>query len=421
MSSTKAPPITTGFSSDDSCSTLSQQQQQQQQHHPKEVRFATEEVPSVAQTIDLPPPENDALKSREDLLALITILRDRLVSLTIALSGERVLRAKKDKTIFKLAKQFNVKSEQVTEKEKEINALLAHQATLETEVSQIKKQLLDLHNEMDKCSREHHSELTTLQNANRILTQKYDDRIASIQSYHSKQSEELRRQILQSQLETDRVRLKYASLQMKCYPRRADRIVKRTMNDAIKSTITDGAHDPTQDQSSLTLDKAIYYNLEERRAIRFWRFLGFIFCLLILPTIALAHSYHVLSLDVLCAPSRPYTTLDSSSPPGFHYEAPWWLPSSSSSSSSEILTSTQRYQLFALVCEDRPYTRLEWVDMGIAGHKLVIWDNRNKNPILLDKRTKSVRILGSYIEFTNRSGKVEKKKAPWASHTRRKA
>ena len=145
---------------------------------------------------------------------------------------------------------------------------------METEISQFKKRLLDLHNEADKRSREHHVELTALQNSNRILIQKYDDRISSIQSYHSKQCEELRRQILQSQLEADRLRLKYASLQMKSYPRKADRIVKRTMKDAIKTL---DVTDQLQEQSSLILDKAIYYDLEERRAIKFWRIFGFIF------------------------------------------------------------------------------------------------------------------------------------------------
>lgn len=220
---------------------------------------------------------------------------------------------------------------------------------------------------------------------------------------------------------------------MKCYPKRADRIVKRTMKDAVKTTAE--ASDHIHEQSPLRLDKAIYYDLDERRAIQFWRFFGFIFCLLILPGIALAHHYHVLTLDVLCAPTRPYTILDSSSssPSSFH-EAPWWLPSSSSS--SDILTSKQRYKIFSLVCENRPFTRLEWVDMGIAGHRLLVWDNTNaihteddhlpfprmhhgkKNAILLDRRTKMARILGSYIEFTNWSGKLEKKKAPWTVHNR---
>jgi hypothetical protein len=66
--------------------------------------------------------------------------------------------------------------------------------------------------------------------------------------------------------------------------------------------------------------------------------------------------------------------------------------------------------------------------MGFAGgHKLVIWDNdvnldktststsnKRKGSILYEKRTSSVRILGSFIEFTSWSGKVEKKKAPWS-------
>lgn len=472
MNSTEQITSSSDFASDDSCSTTSMSheqhtQRQQSNSHPKEVRFAIDqsETPSLAETIDIPPPENDASKSREDLLTLITLLRNRLISLTIALSGERVLRKKKDRTIFKLAKQFNLKSEEGIAKEKEINAvrydllnecnhssierrnlsmiliftlpfsycykqLLAHQAILETDLSQVKKQLSDLHHEMDKASREYNLELTTLQNSNRIMVQKYDDRIASIQSYHSKQSEELRRQILTSQLETDRIRLKYASLQMKCYPRRADRIAKRTVKDAIKNT-TQVLHDSMQHHSSI----ATYYDSDERRAIRFWRLFGFIFCLLILPAIALAHSYHILSFDVLCAPSRPYTIFDSSYS---YHEAPWWLPSSLF---SDIFTSTQRYKIFTLVCEDRPYTRLEWIDMGIAGHKLIVWDNRDtckmddscdeqdhivptkksfpqfkfkKNPILLEKRASMALILGSSIEFTNWSGKVEKKKAPWA-------
>jgi len=110
----------------------------------------------------------------------------------------------------------------------------AHLDQQDAQLSDLKKSLTDLQLQSDQQSRNHHTELTLIQNSNRAITQNYDEHISSLQTKHSKLCDDLRRQLLQSQLETDRLRLQLASLEMKLSPRKADRIMARTLRDAAK-------------------------------------------------------------------------------------------------------------------------------------------------------------------------------------------
>jgi hypothetical protein len=109
-------------------------------------------------------------------------------------------------------------------------------AERETKLETTKRELDELTAKSEKTSREYHAEITASQNKYREACRESDLRISELNEGHAKQCENLRRTILSTNLEADKLRMQVAGLQMRKAPGDADAIMARTMRNATIGT-----------------------------------------------------------------------------------------------------------------------------------------------------------------------------------------
>lgn len=289
---------------------------------------------------------------------------DDVASLRVALSAEKAVRKRKEKNLIKLAQELSLRATTIENQKKDIDGLMSSAVRLEAQVEAAKKELQEASDRHQKEAREHHYEITSMQARQRKLVRTHDDRIVEMVAKHDRQSEELRRDILQTRLDTDRLRARIASTEMKGNSTTADR---RTLSVSRVSQKTD-------------------VNI-----ITLYRIAAALVTLLVVPLVVFG------SADGMCAPCSSGTTLTEGD--SFVVEAPWWVP------------TLAKKTVFAALCAGRPRTRLGW-----DGSKLVIENldvrtkKDNKPKVLLEKKV----ITAAKVEANNIvDGKGKEVKAPW--------
>ena len=190
---------------------------------------------------------------------------------------------------------------------------------------------------------------------------------------HDRQTDELRRQVLESKLEQDKLRMKIAADAMQKQPEAADRIVDQTLRESMANPSS-----RTSPSSGGVVVLAAG--------------------LLLVPLLA----YFISSGDSICAPVRPGTRLEGSSYTG---EAPWWTP-------------VFKRPAFSSFCSDRRRTGIKWTG-GSGMSKLLVVDADaglpgSKQAVLIEKKAMRATIKSNEIRATiSASGKTENIVAPW--------
>jgi small-conductance mechanosensitive channel len=197
----------------------------------------------------------------------------------------------------------------------------------------------------------------------------HEKRIADMINKHEDQTDDLRRQLLSANLECDKIRAELASLQMLAAPHDADAIVSRTMRSASFK----------MPQKSAT--KRIIPVLQISSAV-------------MVVVIAIAYQLGLLSMNAMCAPVMPGSTLADDASALFG--APWWVP------------ANFKEQAFGAICGDRPRASLKF-----SSGRLVVADEATAK-MLLDKRSEIVAVQGNVINFFDRKGKIDSLRSPWA-------
>mmetsp|Transcript_7325 Transcript_7325/g.14553 ORF Transcript_7325/g.14553 Transcript_7325/m.14553 type:complete len:372 (-) Transcript_7325:2131-3246(-) len=317
----------------------------------------------------------DASLSPDELALALREVRSDLAQARMDLSAEKAIRKRKEKNLVKLAKQLNTRTTTIDDQQKQINGLIEAQAKLETRLGTARQELEQLTERYEKASRDHHAEITEQQTKHRDLCRQHDDRIAELTAAHGRQSEELRRDVLKSHLDADRLRTQIASIEMQNNPDSADAVVKRTMRESMASS-----------RSSKTKGTGLSKSVVAAICAAF-----------LVPTFA----YFVFSGDAICAPCIPGTTLVDAP---FIGEAPWWAPESTKES------------MFGLLCgSDRIRARIEW--SGGSGVSMLIVTNANEPPskqsVLVEKKAMKADVGAEKIRATRANGKSEDIAAPW--------
>jgi len=314
---------------------------------------------------------SDAEMSQDELRSTLKDVRSELAQARMDLSAEKAIRKRKEKNLVKLAKQLNTRSTTLEEQAQQLTAL-------ETRYESTKKELDELTVRHEKATRDYHAEITDQQTKQRELSRQHDGRTAELTAEHGRQAEELRRQVLQSKLDADKLRMQIAQMQMAAEPQHADRVVDRTLRESM-ATSSSSSRSSASSGSIVVLAAG----------------------LLLIPLLA----YFASSGDAMCAPCSPGTKLDGST---FVGEAPWWAPGPSKST------------VFSLLCSprDRMRARIEWSG-GSGMSKLLVVDADaevpgSKQALLLEKKAMRATIDGQEIRATvSASGKAENISAPW--------
>jgi len=334
---------------------------------PKNVSFSG--VESVEGSL-----KEDDDKTHEELIQKIGKVKAKLTQLGIDKSAERAMRKKKDKSLVKLAKELNKRAADQQKKEKTIAKYKGAVADLEAKLSATRSEMderiatnekkttdynaaLDAaHKRYRTCVADHDlkvSDLTKAHNLDsetvrrgekeaslegeRLRTQlatarelavhkKADDelrveeqklalsevqqqkrdtalehegRITEMIRKHEEQTDDLRRQLLEANLECDKIRTELASHQMQASPDEAGDIITRTLRSA------------SFRKQKKTFTKKIMPCLQMATIV-----------LVVLS--AIAYQYGLLSMNAICAPVMPGTTLQDDA--DHMWEAPWWVP-----------------------------------------------------------------------------------------------
>ena len=356
----------------------------------------------------------DATLSPDELVLALREVRSDLAQARMDLSAEKAIRKRKEKNLVKLAKQLNTRTTTIDDQQKQINGLIEAQAKLETRLDTARQELEQLTERYEKASRDHHAEITEQQTKHRDLCRQHDDRVAELTAAHGRQSEELRREVLKSHLDADRLRVcgsgrtdahtyriimvrlisivsslisyicspfryslqtQIASIEMQNNPDSADAVVKRTMLESMASS-----------RSSIAKGNGLTKSVVVAICAAFF-----------IPIFA----YFMFSGDAICAPCFPGTNLVDAP---FIGEAPWWAPDSTKES------------MFSLLCgSDRIRTRIEW--SGGSGASMLIVTNANEPPskqrALVEKKALKADVGAEKIRATRANGKSEDIAAPW--------
>lgn len=225
---------------------------------------------------------------------------------------------------------------------------------------------------VDSCKtlQETKDELAAVQQKYRETVHAHDLRLAEQSRGHSEQTEELRRQLLAANLETDKFRTQFASLQMvDASSDEAARIVERAMRSSFPDPISENG------------------NLVVGNMHIFLKYIGVGFIVLF----AVGYQMHMVSMNSICSPVVPGKHLDKE----MIFEAPWWAPASA------------KGKAFDIVCGSRLQTSMHW-----QSGRLTIYTKEGK--VLLDRKAPLAIVYGDIIDFVDKKGKVETLKTPWA-------
>ncbi len=105
--------------------------------------------------------------------------------------------------------------------------------TFEEKATENAKEVEERNATIEKISRDHHKEITEAQQKYRSTCRDHDTRISDMTKLHTMEMEGLRREVLSSKLESDRLRAKLAHVEMKKDPNQAEKIVERTMRESM--------------------------------------------------------------------------------------------------------------------------------------------------------------------------------------------
>lgn len=200
----------------------------------------------------------------------------------------------------------------------------------------------------------------------------HDLRIAEMVKKQEEQTDELRRQLLEANLECDKIRTELAGhLMAGASPEEADEIVNRTMRSA------------TRKKANRSLLQKMFPFLQVSGVV-------------LVAFVAIAYQLGLLSMNAMCAPVMPGTTLKDNA--SAILEAPWWVP------------TDFKEQAFGSICGDtRPRASLKF-----SGGRLVVTDTAT-NKMILDKRSEIAVVHGNVINFFDRKGKIDSLRSPWSS------
>jgi len=221
-------------------------------------------------------------------------------------------------------------------------------------------------NAADDAARSYHKELSDAHRKYRDAVKEFDKELASVKSDYEATCTQLRRDILQANLEADRLRAKLAALEMKEKPEESDRIIERTLKSSTKKK---------NSGSVVGLSLALVF-------------------VMTMFAVMVAVRPELLSMNAVCAPAMPGTYLTKD----MTFEAPWWAP-------------TVAKEKAFLICGSRSRTRLEMTVGKLTAHSV-----QSEEPKLLwRKGANMVKITANDIVIFNKKGvAVDSIDAPWS-------
>lgn len=276
--------------------------------------------------------------------------------------------AEHDSIVADLTKTHNAETENLRRKikdgEMEIERLRAHIGTVRT---QAEAKIADAEKGVE--SQKTLSEEAQQKVKDTIL--EFERKISEINKKHESQVDDLRHQLLAAKLECDMIRTELASLQMQASPGEAANIVDRTMKSA------------SLGRSSAPPKTSIFGIISQfvRSTIA-----------VIVVLLAVAYPLGLMSMDAICAPVPPGTSLGGDDAT---FDAPWWA------------NDSLKADAFA-ICGERPRTSLKW-----NGGRLVISDLETSK-VLLDKRSTTASVHGSVVNLYAKNSKIETLRSPWS-------
>lgn len=198
------------------------------------------------------------------------------------------------------------------------------------------------------------------------VVKEHESRVSDMNKKHAEQMDAMRKQLLASNLDGDKIRTQLASLQMQAAPGDADEIVKQTM----RSATFIGDRKEKTDTIKLPI-------------------------MIALAVVALSVIIGFFTLpNVMCAPVRPGTSLVDGQDMAAAM-APWWAPGSQ--------------KAFESVCGGaRPQTTLKWME-----GKLIV-ENAVTGDVLLTRKSNAATVNSDSINFFDKKGKIESLRAPWS-------
>eukprot|EP00544_Gedaniella_sp_CCMP2646_P006233 CAMPEP_0202503016 /NCGR_PEP_ID=MMETSP1361-20130828/40653_1 /ASSEMBLY_ACC=CAM_ASM_000849 /TAXON_ID=210615 /ORGANISM="Staurosira complex sp., Strain CCMP2646" /LENGTH=425 /DNA_ID=CAMNT_0049136151 /DNA_START=9 /DNA_END=1286 /DNA_ORIENTATION=- len=310
--------------------------------------------------------KGDYDKTNGELLAKISRLEMKLKQAELDYSAEKARRKKSSRSTIKLAKEINKRTVEAASQQKAIEKLTTANATLDTKLSATRKELDERIAVSESANRENHLHLSEAQKKYRETCDENDRRVAEMTRLHNQEVENLRRQLSAANRDLDMLRGKLISLEVK----EAERIAEHTVYTGI---------DPTEARKR-TLK-------QQRKTIT----VGAI-------ALAVAWFYQVtaFSLDAICGPAMPGTTLSKEST----YEAPWFAPSPLKSSAFDL-------------CGARERVSMSWTPKGELGRLTIETLDGKKPRILLDRNALSAFVKFDRLDIVERKGKVESIQLPW--------
>jgi hypothetical protein len=284
------------------------------------------------------------------------------------------------------AKVANMQRNHATELEtlrRNLNDLELECETTRLQVSTIRKQMAHKETEAERMVSLYQTQSSEAHQQKLAAASEYESKLSDLHHKYELQMEELRRQLLATNLESDRIRTELASLQMKASPEDASNIMEQTMKRAYPGA---GASTSLSASPTIAAPKSslmtIVWNLIQYGTI------------LVLLFLAIAIPMGFLSPDAICAPIIPGTYLGAAD---ISSTAPWWLGN-----------HTVSPQVFGAICGKRPQTSLQW-----SGGRLIITD-MTSTKTLLDKRTHTASIHGPTVHLYTKNSKMETLRSPWS-------
>jgi len=240
-------------------------------------------------------------------------------------------------------------------------------------------------------TRDHHHEITAQQAKYREVCRDADTRIAELNDSNTKQCEEFRRQILQTNLEADRLRNQLAKLEMKqdTTGDKSQEIVDRTMREMDKQSFRQPPVYTPEIHPALAKKQKAWNDV---RSAAIFALFGVLLYAIIS---AVTQSFYIRS--AICSPSIPGTTITSSTPHTI-FEAPWWAP------------RPLKHKAFSLFCSSaqQPQTKLEF-----KSGNLILWDVQNNKRLIYKKNIKLAIVHAQSLNLTNKREHKEVVDAPW--------
>jgi hypothetical protein len=273
-------------------------------------------------------------------------LRDKLTQAKIDLSAEKTVRKRKEKNLVKLAKELNRRAS-------ESDLMSTTLAEKEEEIKAKDKRIEELKREMEEDEKRYR----VFRKENEKRCEEYEDTVQT-----------LRKKLLESSLEVDRLNAKIVTLQQATHQQ------------------TQSAREEVVSRS---IDKPALQGGNEKGVI------GFLGLLVVIVTLSVLAVRQVSLMDGLCSPLRPGTVLTDDVPVAA--EAPWWAPDAFKS------------QAWRTVCgAARPRTTLTW-----NGDKLEV-SSSGTGGNWQKRAPAGVRVDADKITIRNKKGQIEFQ-APWST------